>query len=694
MNNNRLFLAGSIALITTITLNAQQAQFDWAKTYETMNGSSRANAMVWSTPGVGHHLVTCGEYTGTLDADLSSGTLPLTSQGGSDIFITRQNATNNAPAWAISIGSNGDDKALVIERTSDYNILVGGSFSGTVDFDPGPGTVNLTSAGGTDGFLMKIDIVNGNLIWVQHVAAGAGNEAVTAVGRNQNDVITVAGNFTNSVDLAPGITTDIFISQGNEDIFTARYSSAGQYMRGARFGGTDNDLLYDAATGPNGNAVICGGFFNSIDLDPGAATQQLNATDTTMFLLSLDTNLAYYNHGFLTTKKPGELMYDEGTYRILVAGSFTDSLNVDMDTLSNYIYSNGGYDIFLLATFEYLNSATNPYVFGGTGDDILTATGSRYNQCVLAGSSTSGVFSLPNASADTLHLPGTGNDAFAFILDHLTGIIQNAGLVPSGIALRQSKAATTWFSATGYNIWVAGVVNGSCDYDPTSGTAMLNTTSLIEDGFTFSWAPCSTISVQTGINVCDTIYYHNNVAHPVPSTFYDTLTSSCGSDSIVRWDLYLILPPDTGITLNNGVFTAQQNNASYQWVDCNAGYTPVSGATSQSFTPVQNGSYAVIINYGNCTTDTSACMAINDVGISENSLRNAMVTPNPFDDIINVMNVPVGTRVTISNILGETVHESIVRASNSVINTDHLAQGTYSVVIRNNSDFMTTILIK
>jgi hypothetical protein len=46
------------------------------------------------------------------------------------------------------------------------NVYTTGYFQGTVDFDPGAGTVNLSSAGSDDIFVQKLD-ASGNLVWAR-----------------------------------------------------------------------------------------------------------------------------------------------------------------------------------------------------------------------------------------------------------------------------------------------------------------------------------------------------------------------------------------------------------------------------------------------------------------------------------------------------------------------------------------------
>ncbi|MCB0795762.1 MAG: VCBS repeat-containing protein [Flavobacteriales bacterium] len=109
----------------------------------------------------------------------------------------------------------------------------------------------------------------------------------------------------------------------------------------------------------------------------------------------------------------------------------------------------------------------------------------------------------------------------------------------------------------------------------------------------------------------------------------DTLTNMAGCDSILTIDL-TIDTVDVGIGINGITLTADAMNASYAWLDCDDGLSAIPGATAQSFTPMQNGNYAVAITQGGCT-DTSACMAVTTVGIVEQhaAIQELTVFPDP-----------------------------------------------------------------
>lgn len=69
-----------------------------------------------------------------------------------------------------------------------------------------------------------------------------------------------------------------------------------------------------------------------------------------------------------------------------------------------------------------------------------------------------------------------------------------------------------------------------------------------------------------------------------------------------------VVTVNTGVTQAGTLLTADAAGATYQWLDCN-GYATLSGQTSQGFTAVSSGSYAVIVTQGGCS-DTSACYPV------------------------------------------------------------------------------------
>jgi len=120
-------------------------------------------------------------------------------------------------------------------------------------------------------------------------------------------------------------------------------------------------------------------------------------------------------------------------------------------------------------------------------------------------------------------------------------------------------------------------------------------------------------------------YNFNGTPISTGGVYLDTLPSSSGCDSVVQLTLN-VLSVDTTVA-QIGSTLLSNATGTYKWVDCNAGYSLIQGATSKSFTATAIGSYAVIVKQGLCV-DTSACYAVTSVGINESSLSLITVHPN------------------------------------------------------------------
>jgi hypothetical protein len=109
--------------------------------------------------------------------------------------------------------------------------------------------------------------------------------------------------------------------------------------------------------------------------------------------------------------------------------------------------------------------------------------------------------------------------------------------------------------------------------------------------------------------------------------YLDTVANQFGCDSIIRIDL-TITPVDTSVVKLGERFIANATNAFYQWVDCNANFSPIPNATNIDFTPTRGGAYAVVVLQNGCR-DTSQCF-LSTVGLNELILnQDIMISPNP-----------------------------------------------------------------
>ncbi|MBK8611067.1 MAG: gliding motility-associated C-terminal domain-containing protein [Chitinophagaceae bacterium] len=96
-----------------------------------------------------------GHYNGTADFDPGPGVYSLTALGDPDIFTLKLSSAGEfiwvAPATGPFFGSG---YSLRVDQR--YNVYVVGTYEGTIDFDPGPDELKLSSAGKSEIFIQKL----------------------------------------------------------------------------------------------------------------------------------------------------------------------------------------------------------------------------------------------------------------------------------------------------------------------------------------------------------------------------------------------------------------------------------------------------------------------------------------------------------------------------------------------------------
>ena len=167
------------------------------------------------------------------------------------------------------------------------------------------------------------------------------------------------------------------------------------------------------------------------------------------------------------------------------------------------------------------------------------------------------------------------------------------------------------------------------------------------------------------------------------TSYTSLLTSVQGCDSLVtiRLTVHLV---DTAVTVESITLMAVAENATYQWVDCNDNYAVIDGATERSYTPTENGSYAVIIDDGTCS-DTSSCHAVTTVGVEVLRSDGAFeLFPVPAHNSVT-LRMNDGTfsgEIILMDLLGKRLFSAKVGEVSSVdIPLDGIRPGVYFVKI-------------
>lgn len=558
----------------------------WAKSM----GEFRYQAGYAITLDENKNIYVTGIFFGTVDFDPGPAVSNLTSAGNEDIFICKLDNNDNF-IWAKRIGGSSNDycNAIVIDKQD--NICINGYFDGTSDFDPSTGIFNLTTSGQTDIFVCKLNN-NGNLIWVKQIG-GMQSESAYSIALDEQDNIYSTGFFLGTADFDPGISILNLQSNGFGDGFILKLSSNGNYIKAVQMGGNEkvrnNFLKFDKG----GYIYITGYFDGDADFDPSPASFLLNsaAGDEDIFIAkySIDIDLIWAKQ--------------------IKGNSFQKGLAVDVDGMGNVYttgYFNGTAD-FNPGVGEYmLTSGGDPNVFVCK----LTANGDFVWAAQSKGAFFSGAYSLKIDLANNIYIAGTFEGITDFDPSEEQYNLTSAG--QSEIFMQKIKQCT--------NVAIINTLTINTCTAYTLNNRIYNTSGLYTQNIVNSFG-CDSVIIKLNLTInrieqtrdvaiCQNQFWlAGGVLQNTTGTYYDTLQSSSGCDSVVKTNLTVHPIPKPSLGNNSNICEGDTailnpgNFSSYMWQDF---------TTASSYKAFIPGTYKVTVsNQYNCTA--SAVLTIKKI---------------------------------------------------------------------------------
>lgn len=397
------------------------------------------------------------------------------------------------------------------------NVLFGGYFGGTTDFDPSPTSTYELTASCEAPFVCKLD-KDGHFIWAaQFTGSGSGcggdNERVRGVAVDSNGNVYSTGEFYYTMDFDPGPGTAYLSSSGFSDAFVSKLNSAGTYVWATKLAMRPTD--YESGTAivtDAGNNVYVSGENGTPDLfiyklSPGGMvlwttvvgrqySARAIAVDKSGNVYSAGWSYNTGGSGFISkVDSSGNVVWvkllPRAAYGVAVdsqgnvfaTGDFFGTSDFDPGPGVHNLTAAGGYDIFV----EKLNSAGSFVWAGqlsGTSDEHALGLALDTNgTIVVTGSFVGTVDFNPGAGVFPLTSQNAGQtNAFYCKLTN-SGAFVWAAQMPALVNISASSVGRVVAVRPDRTVNIVGTFGGTVDFDPGPTQAFLTSSATGTDAF-------------------------------------------------------------------------------------------------------------------------------------------------------------------------------------------------------------------
>jgi len=690
----------TICLLSIQPLLAQVPAFEWAQQI----GGTTFDRGYSIAVDVSGNVYNTGYFSGKADFDPGPGTFNLTSVGSIDVFVQKIDAHGNL-IWAKQMGGTNFDQGCSITVDASGNVYTTGSFEGKVDFDPGPGTTYLTSAGQADIFVQKLN-TDGNLVWAKQIG-GLTDDIGRSIAIDTSGNIYITGSFNG--------TTEFSLDEKYYDILVQKLNNNGDLLWAKKIGGTGNDEGLSITVDLSGNVYTAGLFYGTVNFDPGTGEAiHKSAGSADIFIQKLNTS-----GDFLWMKQVGGIYGDiansiavDASGNVYTTGFFYKTVDFDPGLGVANLISVGGIDIFvqkLDTNGDFLWAKQ----MGGISDDVAKS---------LALDTSANVYITGYFTGTADFDPGTGINNLTSAGSSNT-FIQKLDADGDFIWAKQMGGnSASIISDVSGNIYITGSFLGTVDFDPWAGKSLLSSPGN-EDIFVLKLNSCyspspvpdlanlPSISAMCEIKAQDAVVPTAtsncvgkigavpNIAFPITDqsisqivwTYNDGSGKVVTQNQAIKW-----MPVNVSTSVSGLTITANNVNGTYQWIECNNNNAPISGENGRSYTAKHTGNYAVKITENGCV-NTSTCFSIIISNFLEREYDERMVVyPNPSSDNFKVEfgKAVEDVVLEVTDIQGKLV--SITQVRNSAEASIELIEspGIYFLSIKSKEDKKTIKLIK
>jgi hypothetical protein len=363
-----------------------------------------------------------GSFSGIADLDPGIGNHFVSSGGTDDILICKFDSAMNF-IWAITYqgkdSSSGFGYSIEVDR--DGNIFTCGYFTGTIDFDNGVDSANLTSVQSFFGdiFITKYNN-SGQFVWA-HRFGGINYDIPYDMTIDDSSNVYIAGSIASIVDFDPGPAFFDLIAT-SEDPFILKLDSSGNFDWARQLHSSNEGKAISIAIDSMHNVYTAGVFHQSVDLDPSTNLDlHQSSGEQDIFINKLDLS-----GNFIWGKTFGGPLSDRvnsialgNTTDLYLTGLFQGTVDFDPDTSTYLLSLNSGISTFV----QKLDSSGNflwarDLTGSGTTNQGITVVADRYsNNGVYCAGSFQDTIDFDPSAAQALYVSEGLSDGFVWYLD-------------------------------------------------------------------------------------------------------------------------------------------------------------------------------------------------------------------------------------------------------------------------------------
>lgn len=477
---------------------------------------------------------------------------------------------------------------------------------------------------------------------------GTSFENAMGIAVDSSGNIIIAGYFAGTADFDPSASDYNLTSQGGNDIFLAKYDSAGNFLWAIDIGGQFEDFTYaDPVVDAAGNIFIGGQFGLTVDFNPTSLFDTLTSFGNyDGFVASYDSagNFNWVKQfGGINADYVYRSEYDNGS--VLFTGAFDSIADLDPTSATNNFISNGADDVFF-GRLDVTGNLIFASSFGGYADDAANnITHDLNGNIIIAGSFTDSADVDP--SSNDYFISGIGFPSFISKYDSNGNFLWAFHFnysIPYGLSVD-----------TGNNILTCGSFMNTVDFDPGTNIVPLTSAGNFDLYFgKYDAAGNYVFAKRIGSTQIDLAYQIREIGGTIfmAGYFYGTVDFDAGTPTYLQssagfGDIFLTQYSSSG----NFISAFRVGGTGFDFCRnfaLDASNLYMAGGFEQSVDFDQGAQTTLLTSAGSrdgyFAVYGSVTNSITENTFTENSFS---VYPNPFDEELTVPAIQPGIKLEI-----------------------------------------------